>query len=586
MLLRPASALALLLALGCSGNDGVSPPLVERLMSQPTEVTLPQLGRQSLTVRALDESGNVLDVEVTLESLDPALVTVAGSSIISAGPAGGTVVRARAQRVSLDIPITVRRTASQVVLSETSLIVEQFGRLAITGRVVDPVGAVIDTAKLSLTSANSQFLRVIDDSTVESAGPAGTGLVTVHASGLTKTVAIRVDPVPTRIVATPVAATLRLRDTTVIVAELRDAIDAPIAGSSFVFTPAPGTAITLETVTDRSIRVIASSNPESTAVRIASGNVETSVPVTVRDIRRPRGIIHRTLQPGARRVAFSSTGRVFALRGAELVEIDTTAFSVARILNAPVSALDMAISRAGTAAFMAGFGGVACSEGVCPGLTRVDLASLTLQSVASGTVGRAFSVALSEDESRVFLATDSARIYDIDASTLGIGQSARLPAGSADQILATPVYMLFDASGGRIFASYSIGRSVAIVDAATLDSLDTYPLSGRAQGIALDSVGERLYVAIEEGFVNVIDLRSRHVTMLEIRKPLFGIALTRDGEELWVPTVGEVRRYDSRTLVSLPTILLPANEEAREVAFSADGRSAVVAGPYTLFFLH
>src|SRR5947199_119766 len=142
--------------------------------------------------------------------------------------------------------------------------------------------------------------------------------------------------------------------------------------------------------------------------------------------------------------------------------------------------------------------------------------------------------------------------------------------------VATDSIALVDLESHRVTASFRGGTVTEINTAA-----DTVVRSFRPGGLPQDLVVGRgdstLYLANEAGWVQVWNLK--HWTRTDsIPVPAaFGLALTQDGEQLWVTetAVGGIAVVDGASRAVIETI--PVLGSPRHLAMTPDGTTAVVA---------
>ncbi|MDB4882864.1 MAG: hypothetical protein JWL95_1630 [Gemmatimonadetes bacterium] len=222
---------------------------------------------------------------------------------------------------------------------------------------------------------------------------------------------------------------------------------------------------------------------------------------------------------------------------------------------------EVVFNRAGTAAYVSAYYG--------GGVHVIDVAT-GKQTSTIPISSNAYRLALSSDEGRLFVSTVNGALYAVPTRGLTVTTSVQL--GGALQGLA------LSRSGQTLFVASTQGV-VWRVDPATLAVLSSKPVAGALQDVAVSPDERELYVADEAGLVHVLDASSlAEVARIDLspRRP-FGLAVTPDGTQLYVtsPATGEVAIVDARTRATIRT--LTVSGLPRRVAFSADGRTAVVA---------
>ncbi len=186
----------------------------------------------------------------------------------------------------------------------------------------------------------------------------------------------------------------------------------------------------------------------------------------------------------------------------------------------------------------------------------------------------AYRLALSSDESRVFVTTTGGMLYSVD-------RVARTKLDSV-QLIGSLQGIARRASDGRLVVSSTSG-GVWLIDPATLDVVLSAALPGTPQEVVYSMNGTRIYVALEgAGFVSVLDaatlVRTDSIgfSALEPIAP-FGLALSLDGTKLLVSSAatGRIGVVDAVSRAVMRTI--PVAGAPRRIAFSATGLKALIA---------
>jgi YVTN family beta-propeller protein len=223
---------------------------------------------------------------------------------------------------------------------------------------------------------------------------------------------------------------------------------------------------------------------------------------------------------------------------------------------------DVVANRAGTRAFVSGF-----NDGT---VSIVDLTNNTVTKTVQAAPGNAYRLALSSDESRLFVTSTDGNLYTVNTSSQTVGASKFL--GGALQGLT------LDHNGQFLFVSATSG-SIWRLDAGTLAVTRSVALSCTAQDVALSTDDAELYVACENGSIAVLDattLQTKTTIDLTSISP-FGLAVTPDDAQLYVtsPLSGSVTIIDRAARSVIKT--LAVTSVPRRVAFNARGNLAYVA---------
>ncbi len=182
-----------------------------------------------------------------------------------------------------------------------------------------------------------------------------------------------------------------------------------------------------------------------------------------------------------------------------------------------------------------------------------------------------FNLLVAPDAQRLYLTTAAGVLHVVNVSTLEVIDT--IGVGAAANGLA------IDAARDRVFVSSIAANQVTAINTATNAVVRTYPVAGKPQRIAVDSVGATLYIASEAVGLEVLDLVSGARTPVpDVGQGAVGLALSPDEEVLYLtrPPAGEVVIVDRQTLQVLKRFSGLARP--RNVAFTVDGRVAIVTG--------
>jgi YVTN family beta-propeller protein len=211
------------------------------------------------------------------------------------------------------------------------------------------------------------------------------------------------------------------------------------------------------------------------------------------------------------------------------------------------------------------------------GLAVVDVATNALTTTLP-LASDGFNLAVAPDGERVYATTAGGTLYVVDAAadtvitTLSVG-------GTAANGLA------FAPGGAVLYVSSRDGGRVVAVDPVTDSVTRTYVLGGAPQRLAVAPDGGELYVANEATGLDIVNVASGAITSIGFGTAGYGLGLTPDGAHLYVllPDAGEVRVLDRATRAPLKTIVVGGRP--RNVAFTRDGRTALVATEEAVVFI-
>lgn len=174
------------------------------------------------------------------------------------------------------------------------------------------------------------------------------------------------------------------------------------------------------------------------------------------------------------------------------------------------------------------------------------------------------------DGHTVFVATNADRLYAIESDSGAIHASLPLPATSHQLALHPNRALLYVATRDA--------GTVLEVDQVGLKQVREFVVGGRTQGLIVAPDGTELYVANEQGGLDVIDLATGSLTAsLELGGPAFSVAATPDWRQLYVGLVSaeRVQVLDRETLRVVHTI--PTGGVPRGIAFDPRTQTGLIA---------
>lgn len=278
----------------------------------------------------------------------------------------------------------------------------------------------------------------------------------------------------------------------------------------------------------------------------------------------PEGIVSATLpltgRPHGVAVAPSGAFCVSRIDASSVACGTVTATSVAigPVITVGAAPAHVALNPAGTVAYTAD------QLGNTSTIVDVRGAGVTA-SVQLGDNG--FNVAASR--THAYVSTASGRLVVIDGDTRTA--VAQLPVGPAANGLA------LDTLGNTLYVSSRDAGTVVAINTGSNAVTRIYPVGLGAQRVALSPDGKTLYVASETSGVVVLDVASGATgTISGVPAGVVGLALSPDGARLYAtnPPQGMVQIIDApgRQVVTTLTGL----GRPRNVAFGAKGATALV----------
>jgi YVTN family beta-propeller protein len=224
---------------------------------------------------------------------------------------------------------------------------------------------------------------------------------------------------------------------------------------------------------------------------------------------------------------------------------------------------DVIATRDGAVAYVSGF-----QDG---SITIVQLAHDTTSELVRLPTRSAYRLALSPNERKLYVTSTDGRLYVFNTATRALATSK--PLGGSLQGLA------IDHAGARLFVTSTAG-DVWRLERGTLRSLRQTTLDCVAQDVVLSTDDRELYVACEKGNVVVLDARSLEQLDVLPVGPAFGLAVTPDGEQLYVssPSEGSVAIVELATRKVLSRVSVQGTP--RRIAFSPTGDQAYVTNEW------
>lgn len=300
----------------------------------------------------------------------------------------------------------------------------------------------------------------------------------------------------------------------------------------------------------------------------SSGSTDVVIPPPDTTKTHPQGVISAALALGGRphgvAVAANGTFYISRIDADSVTRGHVDSIGQAFTGSAPVGSTPahVALTPDGQRAFTANQFGNTVSVVAVPG--NVHMAEIPLSDGG-------FNLLVSPDGGRLYATTAAGVLHVIALSTLTVTDTINV--GSAANGLA------IDATTQRVYVSSIFANQVTALNPVTNAVLRTYPVAGGPQRIALHDTGDELYIASQSVGLEVLDLATgAHTAVTGVGAGAVGLALSPDQAQLYVtrPPDGQVIVVDraTRTVVKvLDSLLSPRN-----VAFTADGRVALVTG--------
>ena len=200
----------------------------------------------------------------------------------------------------------------------------------------------------------------------------------------------------------------------------------------------------------------------------------------------------------------------------------------------------------------------------------VDVATNVQVATISTEFASPFTVRVSPDGERLFIATNTTTVFIVNTATreiIGTIQVGDAPNGFA-----------VHPDGRILYVSAFVGGTVTEIDMFTGIVLRTFAVGGVPQDMALDRKGRRLFVANEAGYINEVNLETgEQGPTIPLAGGGFGIGVTPDDGQAYVsiPFSGLVQVFSlqSRQLVKSINV----GGEPRRIGFSQRGNIGAIA---------
>lgn len=183
--------------------------------------------------------------------------------------------------------------------------------------------------------------------------------------------------------------------------------------------------------------------------------------------------------------------------------------------------------------------------------------------------GHPLAAALSLDGQTLYVTTNLDYLHAI-----------RLPAGRIVRSVPIPMActsLVLHPGGTRLFVPTYRQGTILELEARTLKTVGGFAVGGVVQELACTPDGLRLYATNESGWLDAIQLTTGRRDSLHFGTMAHGLALSPDGAVLYVGLLrsGVVKVVDRGALTEIASI--PTGGKPRRIAFTTDGRHAVIA---------
>ena len=261
-------------------------------------------------------------------------------------------------------------------------------------------------------------------------------------------------------------------------------------------------------------------------------------------------------------VAISQRGLVYVTRVAtdSIALVDLESHRVTASFKVGNGPYDVAFNAAGSTAYVTNL--YDHTVGVINTLTQTQVTTFP---VAGGAV----RVLLGPDETKLYVTLDNGGLTVLNSTSGTVDTTIQLGSVALNGVALT-------SDRSRLYVS-SVGGTVTEINTAVDTVVRSFRPGGLPQDLVVGRGDSTLYLANEAGWVQVWNLK-RWTRTDSIPVPAaFGLALTQDGEQLWVTetAVGGIAVVDGASRAVIETI--PVLGSPRHLAMTPDGTTAVVA---------
>lgn len=474
-----AGACIALAAWAC-GNS-TEAPRVASLSVTPNPIALDRGDSVQLAVSALDGSGHlVTGVSVAFASNNTSLVTVSALGLVrSVGSAGSTNIQVTGGGVLQLVPVTVTQVPVGLALAPADTTIPQGASFQYRAHVVDAFGDSIPGKTITYAWSDSAELSVSPTGRASAIGAAGPVTVTAHSAPYSA------------------LATITVRDTT-IVATL------PLSGGPLGIAVAGDVAYVSRAAANRVDRLDLAALQFTASIAVGSTpcflvfDAAATTAYVANQLSDNIGVIDVPTNTQVRAipvngdplpVAISADGTtLLATTNADrLYKIGVATDAVTDSLSLPATSHHLLMHPNDSLLYVA---------------TR-DAGSVlevnwrTMSVVRTFTLGgRTQGMAISADRQELYVANESSNVLHV--VTLATGASVAIPLAGGGEGLA------LSADGTKLYVGLVFAGKVQVIDRVARSVIQTVFTGGTPRELATDGARQRVLVANEGGWVDVL----------------------------------------------------------------------------------
>ncbi len=299
--------------------SGVSPKVPARIVVVATPVASIAIAPQSVTLRiggafqftdtTKDGSGHVLTGRpVTWTSSDTVVAPVDQAGLVLAKAAGTANITVSSGSVSAVAVVTISKVpVAKIVIAPTSPTVLIGDKTQLTATTQDSAGDVLSGRAVAWSSSDTTT-ATIDQAGTVTGKKAGSVTITASSEGISATVALTVQPVPTNAVTiSPQSSNLTVGQTETLTAEVTDASGHPVTNATVTFSSSASSIATVTATGPLTATVTAVGSGQAVITGTSGGKTGTA---TVNVALTPVGSV--TISPSSASVTLGGTVQLTA----------------------------------------------------------------------------------------------------------------------------------------------------------------------------------------------------------------------------------------------------------------------------------
>jgi YVTN family beta-propeller protein len=359
-------------------------------------------------------------------------------------------------------------------------------------------------------------------------------------------------PVPARIVLSQDSIKLRVGESVQLTAVVLDSAGSQITGAAVTFTTSD------QAVAAVTAGGLVTGEGAGTAAITATTNppVSAQLPAVIRRAPSLAVVASPAVAacPYGIALAANGTGYVTQFCGSTVTRFNVAGPTLTGTVSVDAQPPHVAISPDGSTAYVV--------NQIGHSVMVVDVATNTAVDTISLGAEEGYNLLVSPSGARVYVTTNGGTVYDMNAATHALEHSVQVGA-AANGLALHP-------TAPTLYVSSILAATVSAINTSSFTVTRTYPVGGRLQRIAVAPSGTELYAANLSG-LSILDLSSGSVSGIPLGSETIGLALDALGEYVYVsvPAEGRVAVIDlvERGLYGN----IPTGGDPRNIAIGAGG---------------